>query len=68
MTTMPTMPFGKHKDKPLDKIPKRYLRWVLKNCQLFGGLREDIQAVVEGKPLPPSEAELIEAIIGGGTR
>jgi hypothetical protein len=27
------MPFGKHKDTPIDKIDPSYLEWVLANCQ-----------------------------------
>jgi uncharacterized protein (DUF3820 family) len=27
------MPFGKHKNKPIDKIDPSYLEWVLANCQ-----------------------------------
>jgi hypothetical protein len=26
------MPFGKHRDKPLDEVPTSYLRWVLREC------------------------------------
>ena len=27
------MPFGKHKDKPINEIDTHYLEWVLANCQ-----------------------------------
>ena len=27
------MPFGKHKNKPIDEIDPTYLEWVLANCQ-----------------------------------
>jgi hypothetical protein len=27
------MPFGKHKNKPIDEIDRSYLEWVLANCQ-----------------------------------
>ena len=35
MTTQETarMPFGKHKDKPINEIDPHYLEWVLANCQ-----------------------------------
>ena len=57
--TMPTMPFGKHRDKPLDQIPRGYLRWVLRECELSPSLQEDIQAVVAGQPLPKSLDERV---------
>lgn len=37
------MPFGKHKGKELQDIPKEYLHWLLDNVDLFDKLREDIQ-------------------------
>jgi len=30
---MARMPFGKHKDKPINEIDPNYLEWVLANCQ-----------------------------------
>lgn len=50
---MVKMPFGKHKGKPLNKIGKGYLGWVLANLDLDPALRADIQAVVNNDPLPP---------------
>jgi DNA polymerase III subunit epsilon len=29
-----TMPFGKHKDQPLDKVPKHYVQWLSENGAL----------------------------------
>jgi hypothetical protein len=57
--TMPTMPFGKHRGVPLDKIPRGYLRWVLAECDLSPSLREDIAAIVKGEPLPKSLDERV---------
>lgn len=39
------MPFGKHKDLELAKVPRDYLQWALKNCDLDYDLRHSILAV-----------------------
>jgi uncharacterized protein (DUF3820 family) len=59
---MRNMPFGKHRDKPLNEIPKGYLRWVLNTCTLNDALRRDIQCVLNGDPLPPTEDELLDDV------
>ena len=60
------MPFGKYKNRPLDEIPRGYLRWVLKNCQMSDSLHQAVECMVKALPLPPEplslEAEL-EAIM-----
>lgn len=45
MTPMPTMPFGKHKGKPIDACPRDYLRWVLTHVE---GLAPPIRAAITG--------------------
>jgi uncharacterized protein (DUF3820 family) len=32
-----TLPFGRHKGKPLGDVPGDYLRWMLKECRLSSG-------------------------------
>lgn len=60
---MTTMPFGKHRNTPLDEVPPKYLRWVLKEVKhLDPDLRADINAVLKGKPLPKSDYERIDAL------
>jgi hypothetical protein len=56
---VPEMPFGKHQGKPLDQIPRGYLRWVLAECDLLPDLQADIEAVVRGEPLPMSMDERV---------
>ena len=46
---MTTMPFGKWKDTPLDKIDRKYLQWCLREVKtLSPDLRADITAVLKG--------------------
>jgi hypothetical protein len=33
------LPFGRHKDQPLDTVPSDYLDWLLRSCKLSSGLR-----------------------------
>jgi hypothetical protein len=59
--TMPTMPFGKHRNTPIDQIDPKYLRWCLKEIKtLAPELKRDIQSVLAGKPLSKSDYEQID--------
>ena len=60
------MPFGKHKDKELKKIPKTYLRWLHKQEWLQGCLAAAVAEALGEKapdksssrqPWQPSEGE-----------
>jgi uncharacterized protein (DUF3820 family) len=33
-TVPPSIPFGRHKGKPLDTVPASYLDWLLRECKL----------------------------------
>jgi uncharacterized protein (DUF3820 family) len=33
-----TLPFGRHKGKPLAEVPVDYLLWALRECKLSSGL------------------------------
>lgn len=37
------MPFGKHKGTNVDKIPKDYLQWLLKECDLYTPLKTAVE-------------------------
>jgi hypothetical protein len=59
---MTTLPFGKHKDKPLGGVPTGYLQWLLGNCKLSSGLRADVAGELARRGLaapapPPSPRE-----------
>jgi hypothetical protein len=60
------MPFGKYRDTDITQIKKGYLKWVLKNLTLDPSLRQDIEDVLDGKPLivKPSIDEQVHSIVG----
>lgn len=39
-------PFGKHKGKKVHNIPRHYLRWAYKNCDLYGKLKKEVAVVL----------------------
>jgi hypothetical protein len=52
------LPFGRHKNEPLDAVPADYLQWVLRTVKLSGGLRAALAGElsrrgVEPPPAPP---------------
>lgn len=54
-----SIPFGRHKDKPLAEVPSSYLAWALANVKLSTGLRAalsgelDRRGVAAPPPPPP---------------
>jgi hypothetical protein len=52
MNDAATMPFGKYTGKSLTGIPKAYLKWVIENCNLRPLFRAQLQAVLDGNPIP----------------
>lgn len=59
------MPFGKHKGESVETLPKGYLRWLKENVELRGELRQAVDCVLAGRPMPTlvSTEEMIERII-----
>lgn len=52
------MPFGKHKGKPLRKVPSQYLDWLAEKTDLRGDLADAIEEYKKaGKPAPASNPE-----------
>ena len=53
----PTLPFGRHKDKPLGEVPADYLLWLVRKCKLSSGLRTTIAGELSRRgvevPAPP---------------
>lgn len=45
---MSYMPFGRFRGSPLGDVPTRYPRWLL-TVDLYGGLREDVEAELCGR-------------------
>lgn len=62
MITVWSMPFGKHKGKPVKDLPNDYLAWLSKQDNITGGLRESIETAIKYKTeyYPNSEGELVE--------
>jgi hypothetical protein len=59
--THPTLPFGRHKDKPLSEVPADYLKWLLREYKLSSGMRSTVAAELAGRgvevPPPPPRPE-----------
>ncbi len=52
------MPFGKYKGQNIEtQVPRKYLRWLRNNMDLYGTLREGIECVLSGKPAPKYSPE-----------
>jgi hypothetical protein len=57
------MPFGRHKDKELTRIPKTYLRWLHKQEWLQGSLAAAVAEVLgEKAPKGPGQSFEPEAV------
>lgn len=59
------MPFGKHKGTNIEDIPKTYLGWVAKNCNLTPCLANEVKRVLGDKPKPKTDDERWEELYGG---
>lgn len=60
-----TLTFGRYQGVPLDEIPTRYLRWVLRNVVLPTNTACNIERVLKGLPVKKCktfEQELEEMI------
>jgi hypothetical protein len=44
------MPFGKYKGKEVRDIPVDYLRWAHEKCDLYGRIKDEIEALVAFRP------------------
>lgn len=42
LTDQSPMPFGKHKDKPMEKVPASYLLWLWEECEVWNQPERDI--------------------------
>lgn len=53
------MPFGVHRDKPLARVPRGYLHWLLDNAtNLHADTREAIEAFLKQPKPPEPQGEL----------
>jgi hypothetical protein len=59
-TSPPVLPFGQHKDVPLDDIPRSYLSGLMRQAKLAGGLRAAVadERCRRGIEPPPAPAPL----------
>jgi uncharacterized protein (DUF3820 family) len=46
------LPFGKYKGGDIRVVPKKYLKWLLANVQLFPELKAGIRAVLKDEAPP----------------
>ena len=53
----PTMPFGKHKGKPIHEIPKNYLIWLTDNVDMHPWLAKAVQAALGNEGIPEEDEE-----------
>jgi hypothetical protein len=51
-----SMPFGRHKGRPLAEVPSEYLRWSLANVRLGSGFRREIVADLGRRSLQEAKA------------
>jgi len=57
---MLNMPFGKHKGKRLEEIPRNYLIWLKRNVSLTGTLAFEVDRILSGKPIPENDERDID--------
>lgn len=41
------MPFGKFKGTPIAELPTPYLKWLIRNCDLFGIVKVEIYKIMD---------------------
>lgn len=46
------MPFGKHRDVELEKVPRHYLQWLMRQEWLGGWLRDAVERTLSGDTTP----------------
>lgn len=56
------MPFGKYQDRELTEIPKQYLRWLRSQQWVGGCLLKEVNDVLNGKFVAPSNESFEEAL------
>jgi hypothetical protein len=64
------LPFGKHKDEPLDQVPSSYLCWLIREAKLSSGLRQSVAGELNKRgmvvPKPPPAAPIPSCSRCGG--
>jgi uncharacterized protein (DUF3820 family) len=56
------MPFGKHAGVELTEVPRQYLRWLRGQHWLGGWLAKEIDAVLNGEAVAPSDETFEELL------
>jgi hypothetical protein len=46
------MPFGKHKGRPVETLPRSYLKWLERAVDLRGDLKDAVRSALHGEPIP----------------
>lgn len=58
------MPFGKHAGVELAEVPRQYLRWLRGQQWVGGWLVKEINDILDGKVVAPTEESFEEALKG----
>lgn len=56
------MPFGKYNGKPLESVPRGYLRWLVANVPLAEWLHEAVTRRIQGLPPAPPPPDLEDQV------
>lgn len=57
------MPFGKYQGRDVDRLPKSYLKWLLRECDLSPELRRAVEDGLAGVRYDPPTPVDVDALV-----